>query len=51
VALKFKQGKVNHIQYNKWNNNIEKNMNANHFIIVEIFEKEVNHPLRGKVER
>ncbi len=26
-------------------------MNANHFIIVEIFEKEVNHPLRGKVER
>jgi hypothetical protein len=26
-------------------------MNANHFIIVEIFEKEVNHPLKGKVER
>jgi hypothetical protein len=26
-------------------------MNADHFIIVEIFEKEVNHPLKGKVER
>jgi hypothetical protein len=26
-------------------------MNANHFIIVEIFEKEANHPLRRKVER
>ncbi len=26
-------------------------MNVDHFIIVKIFENEVNHPLRGKVER
>lgn len=39
----------NHIQNNKWNNIIEKNVNACHFIIAKMFDIVVNSPLRGEV--
>jgi hypothetical protein len=30
---------------------LKKHVNANHFIIENLFEEEINNPLRGKVER
>jgi hypothetical protein len=30
---------------------LKKHLNANHFIIAKMFEKEVNNPLKGEVEK
>jgi hypothetical protein len=30
---------------------LKKHVNVNHFIIAKMFEKEMNDPLRGKVEK
>jgi hypothetical protein len=43
--------RFNLIQYNKWNNIIEKNVNIYHSIIANIFEKEANIPLKWEVEK
>jgi hypothetical protein len=45
------QTRFNLIQYNKHNNNIEKNVNANHSIIAKMFKEEVDRSLKGEVEK
>ncbi len=39
------------MQYNKWNNDIEKTCECKPFYYCKMFEKEVKNPLRRKVEK
>ncbi len=47
----YNKKKVNFMQYNKWNNCIEKTCVINHFIIAKMFQAEMNIPLKGETNR